>query len=56
MTDPRKEYGTEPLPLEEFPPFAECADCGGDIRIVVWGEGIDSEVQCVDCDNSTGYR
>jgi hypothetical protein len=42
--------------LEESPDFAICADCGGQLSITVWGEGIDSHVTCQNCDNKEIYR
>lgn len=42
--------------LIEAPEWAECSDCGGQVIIRVWGEGVDSEVWCQDCDNKNIYR
>jgi len=47
----RPEYG-----LVEAPDWAECADCGGQVYILIWGEGVDSHMACADCDNKEIYR
>jgi hypothetical protein len=45
-----------PLPIVETPDWAECEDCGGQVWIRIWGEGIDSETGCAECDNKEIYR
>lgn len=42
--------------LIEAPDWLQCADCGCSVFIRVWGEGIDSEVVCIGCDNKAIYR
>jgi hypothetical protein len=44
-----------PLPMIETPDWAEC-ECGGQLWIQVWGEGVDSSVGCAECDNKEIYR
>lgn len=56
-----QENGGIPEPSEgaryivEVPDWGEC-ECGGQLWIRVWGEGIDSEVGCAECDNKEIYR
>jgi len=52
MTDIPEPEGYE---LIDSPDWASC-ECGGLVIIRVWGEGIDSEVWCQDCDNKDIYR
>lgn len=44
--------------IEKEPDFAVCADCGGQLTLLVWGEGIDSSIECTtdDCENKEIYR
>lgn len=42
--------------LEVTPGFVECSLCGGDVWLTVWGEGIDSSIECVDCGEKNIYR
>lgn len=42
--------------LVEAPDWAMCKDCGGQLYILMWGEGIDSHMACTDCENKEIYR
>lgn len=42
--------------IEKLPPFATCGDCDSQLQIRVWGEGVDSEIECTECDNKEIYR
>ncbi len=45
-----------PLPIVVTPDWAKCSDCGGQVWVRIWGEGIDSEMGCAECDNKEIYR
>jgi len=55
MSDNIPQYDS-PLPIVEVPDWAECADCGGQVWVRIWGEGIDSEMSCANCSNGEIYR
>jgi hypothetical protein len=46
----------EGFELIDSPAWASCDDCGGTVVVRVWGEGVDSEVWCADCENKDIYR
>lgn len=56
MTDGIPEPSDGARYIVETPDWAQCSDCGGQLWFRVWGEGIDSEAGCADCDNKEIYR
>jgi hypothetical protein len=56
MTDGIPEPSEGAYHIVKAPDWAECSECGGQVWVRVWGEGIDSEVGCADCDNKEIYR
>lgn len=42
--------------IEKEPSFVECSHCGEDVLLIVWGEGIDSSIECTQCGNKETYR
>ena len=42
---------------EESGEWIHCPECGSeDAGMMLWGEGVDLNIKCPDCDNSTGVR
>lgn len=42
--------------IEREPNFAVCSECNGQLKIVIWGEGIDSSIECKNCGKKERYR
>jgi predicted RNA-binding Zn-ribbon protein involved in translation (DUF1610 family) len=43
-------------PYTVRPSMAVCSECGGQLRLTVWSEGIDSSIKCEDCGEEDIYR
>lgn len=42
--------------LTVLPSMAVCSDCGGQLELTVWGDGIDSSIECRECGAEDIYR
>lgn len=38
------------------PSMAVCSECGEQLELTIWGEGIDSGIECTGCDERDIYR
>lgn len=36
--------------------FVQCPECGADAELRIWGEGVDADFDCPECDESEGIR
>lgn len=49
----------EVVELEPYtvrPSMAVCSECGSKLTLIIWGEGIDSSIECEGCGAKDIYR